>query len=959
MSKILSSNTIKNKTKTVQKFKIWKMNSYFKTTEFINNNFEEYDIITIVKLLETDRGYNMRVEKGKNYIFFGDCDHFRGTYENFELLLITFMKEHYGLDIESDDISYTVNYSKTGSFHYSIPKYYASCKKIKEIHEKFKNTYEDIFVYCDENNKEVIVVDTGIYCDHWFRLPNQHKFKNISTRHLIQRGTMEDFIVEYIPESSTCIENITLINTKKETEKKPKKVNKADNKSKQELSEEIIEIDEHSEDFDELENVNDILSKEDCKKLLDGLDINKRCNDRANWIIIGQILKNHSDGKNLDLFNMWKKWSQISDKYKEGCCETQWKSFKKMKTGVKLGTLLKMIKDDNPEYFKEIQKLLKIRNIITKNKENFPNNDLQIDQIVTGNNSHYIDLLDKYCPIKQDNHDDRYNYMELSKYGDLVLKCRCGSCRGQEYPKHGIQICNNDLKCLFNLTQINNYYGSENNKDIEIEYIDVFDDKIFNDLIIKSLNGTHYDIAEVLFYKIKDRFVFADKDSDSDTKVWYEFYDYKWRISIRLRNLISKMLPDYYQQVIDYYKNNKSQNNADKIKKINELIKSLKISNTKNNIMTELEELSQIETNESFFNKLDSKSYLLGFNNGVYDFNQMIFRKSEPEDYVSMTCGYDYVENHTNNLEKLKKFLSDSQSDEKQLDYLLTSISSCLSGKNFEELFTILTGVGRNGKSKLISLIKKTFGDYFAPVSSKLFTRPRPDANSPDPGLLHLAKVRIVVATEPEKTDKINSGFIKFLTGNDSASFRKCHGNKMMNFQANFITFLVCNDIPDIDDMDKAFAKRLRCISFDTIFCENPKEQNERQINKNLDEELDFFVQDFMLILIQKYTEYIDGGKKLIPTSKIMEFTNLYKEEVDIYLSFLNECTKESDLNVFISDLYESFKFWYKNKNPNTKLPNSREFNNGIRKHKDIHKSIRCNNKVSVGIKNLEIVELD
>ena len=103
---------------------------------------------------------------------------------------------------------------------------------------------------------------------------------------------------------------------------------------------------------------------------------------------------------------------------------------------------------------------------------------------------------------------------------------------------------------------------------------------------------------------------------------------------------------------------------------------------------------------------------------------------------------------------------------------MLTYLSIGLVG-NLLELFTILTGCGRNGKSKLIELIKITFGDYFGSVQSQLFTRPRPDANSPDPGLLNLMKKKIVIASEPEKNSKLNSGFIKFITGRDSTTLKK------------------------------------------------------------------------------------------------------------------------------------------------------------------------------------------
>ena len=113
-------------------------------------------------------------------------------------------------------------------------------------------------------------------------------------------------------------------------------------------------------------------------------------------------------------------------------------------------------------------------------------------------------------------------------------------------------------------------------------------------------------------------------------------------------------------------------------------------------------------------------------------------------------------------------------------------------------------------------------------VQSQLFTRPRPDANSPDPGLLSLSKKKIVIASEPEKNSKLNSGFIKFITGRDSTTLRNCHSNDMIEFTAKFETLLICNDIPDCDDIDNAFSKRLRCINFPTEFVAEPKKQNQK-----------------------------------------------------------------------------------------------------------------------------------
>jgi len=89
-----------------------------------------------------------------------------------------------------------------------------------------------------------------------------------------------------------------------------------------------------------------------------------------------------------------------------------------------------------------------------------------------------------------------------------------------------------------------------------------------------------------------------------------------------------------------------------------------------------------------------------------------------------------------------------------------------------------------------------------------------------------------------------------------------------------------------------------------------------------------------------------------------LEFTNSYKDDVDTYLSFLNECTVESkDEYVHISDMYSQFKNWFKNNNPNEKLPGIKNFNNGIKKHRNILKSVRIGTKVSTGIKDLKMID--
>lgn len=376
--------------------------------------------------------------------------------------------------------------------------------------------------------------------------------------------------------------------------------------------------------------------------------------------------------------------------------------------------------------------------------------------------------------------------------------------------------------------------------------------------------------------------------------------------------------------------------------------------------MIELIEAYTTERNSrrDFVRNLDKNRKIIGFENGVYDLEKLEFRKTEPEDNISMTVGYEYRDLYSEKKGELMRFLEDILPDKLERDYLLTYISTGLVGNRLE-LFTILTNNnGRNGKSKLIELLGHTFVEYFASIKSQIFTRPCPDANSPDPGLLNLLKKRVVVASEPAKGEKLNVGFIKFITGRDSATLRNCHSNEMVEFRGDFITLLVCNNIPDCDDIDIAFSKRLRCINFPNQFVDNPKKLNERKIIVNINENFVDWKYDMMILLIEHYKKYLTENK-LTATEEILKWTNMYKENTDVYLQFLNEHTIESEDEedrLHCSDLYEIFKGWFKNNNPTTKVPNNKMFVDGLRKHKTIDK-IRIEELVRLGITKILLLD--
>jgi P4 family phage/plasmid primase-like protien len=708
----------------------------------------------------------------------------------------------------------------------------------------------------------------------------------------------------------------------------------------------IIEIIKESDSDDNICDNNINFTEDEIEYLIELLS-RDRCDNYDDWIKIGMILYNIDK----DYKYLWKKWSKKSDKYESGCCDENWKGFKKVKNGLSIGTLLLYCKEDNREKYEEFMKKKKFGNLIL---QKYPNDKFILGETIMVNDKcQYINIKNKNCLIKKGEHNDMPNsmYVEiLDKF--LTIKCKHPECFGRTYPCNHILMNKNEMNIAFNGNvniTINN--GINDDELVDFQEIDLYEDKKLNELVFNGLNSKASQFADIIYYFYENEFMFGEDEN------WYVYKNNKWKNIGKknndLRFNIQPQLKDIYVKLYSYCKDNNY--DKQKIKTIKNIIGNFGDTNMKNNIITELIDIYTVKKNpeRNFTQKLDSNNYLIGFNNGVYDMNTFEFRNGNYDDFISMSTGYDYQEQHTEKYNELLQFLQDIQPNKEEREYMLTYLSIGLVG-NLLELFTILTGCGRNGKSKLVELLKFTFGDYFGSVQSQMFTRPRPDANSPDPGLLSLTKKRIIIASEPEKNSKLNSGFIKFITGRDSTTLRNCHSNDMVDFTAKFITLLICNDIPDCDDIDNAFSKRLRCINFPTEFVNEPIKENQKKINVNINQNFDFWKLDFILLLIEYYKKYKET-LELKPTNNILKWTDQYKEDTDLYLQFINECTEKCDTHIHACDLYEGFKIWFKNNNPNTKIPINKEFSTNIKKYLELKKHVRIDKKISPGFYNLKI----
>lgn len=174
---------------------LYRVNEYSSTDDKFLNTGVRYSLEGLIEELKKDNYYHFRIHRNGNYILFGDIDGYIGTIDNLKGTICDFMKNRYNVKIEYSDIKYTKNNSKEGSYHYSVPKYWCSGRKLKEIHSNLK--------------KIIKAVDRSIYSEHWFRCPNQskgNKSRKDNNKHIIVEGVMKDFVVSHIEKGSINIE---------------------------------------------------------------------------------------------------------------------------------------------------------------------------------------------------------------------------------------------------------------------------------------------------------------------------------------------------------------------------------------------------------------------------------------------------------------------------------------------------------------------------------------------------------------------------------------------------------------------------------------------------------------------------------------------------------------------------------------------------------------------------------
>jgi P4 family phage/plasmid primase-like protien len=481
-------------------------------------------------------------------------------------------------------------------------------------------------------------------------------------------------------------------------------------------------------------------------------------------------------------------------------------------------------------------------------------------------------------------------------------------------------------------------------------------EKDTNQMLNKSLETiTHWDVANVLYKIYKHEFKYSGGR-------WYMFRNHLWMETsdgIELRQKISTELVSKYQRLIsDLNKLASSEDpeitEEDKeeakknIGKIMGLIRELKTTSFKENLMKEAKELFY---EQKFVEKLDTNPMLIGFNNGIYDLEKMELRDGRPDDYVSLSTEIDKIDFCEENefLPDLLYFLSTVFTNEEVRNYFLTYLSSCLQGVNQEQRFRVWTGTGGNGKSLVNNLFKMAYGQYCINLPITLLTGKRANSNAPTPEIVQTKGKRYAYLEEPDSGERINVGIMKNWSGTDTIKGRGLNKDPI-EFKAQFKMALLCNDIPALPAHDGGVWRRMEIIEFKSQFVDNPREEGEFKKDYHLEEKLTHWKELFMAMLIDVYYKDYKTHGIHVP-AEVTKFTSEFQKQSDMYGEFMSDAldeTKEKTDVVEIDDIYNEFRLWFVEENSDHKVPAKTEFKKYL---KQKYKTKMANTKEIRGVK--------
>lgn len=442
----------------------------------------------------------------------------------------------------------------------------------------------------------------------------------------------------------------------------------------------------------------------------------------------------------------------------------------------------------------------------------------------------------------------------------------------------------------------------------------------------KKINVTEKGLADLMMNHVHGEFVYCKKK-------WFQFVGHYWQIADEGINLVRR-LEEVLVPLLRKMKQNaargeedddddqeEEENNNGASKKIKGALARLNHSA----FMRSIVEWCKIRFHDQEFeNNLDKNRYLIGFNNGVYDLQQHLFRKGDPSDMITnhMPIDYQVFRETDDKVIETRQFFEKVFPNPNIRRYFLDIMSEIFVGYNHRKHVYFLTGDGDNSKSMTQMFFEKMLGRLSIKAPTTIVTSKKPAVGGTSEELARAGGgTRAIWLEEPNIDEEINEGIFKQLSGNDTFYARGLYQSGK-EIEPMFTLFIICNALPHLrHGGDKATWNRIRVIRFESTFTNNAPKDSEEQLrlkrfpkDPTLDQRIPQLTSALAWILLEHFKL-----PKIEDPPEVLEATEEFRGANDLYAQFISECfvpEPESDVrDVQAIEYFKDFLRFSQNRN--------------------------------------------
>lgn len=295
---------------------------------------------------------------------------------------------------------------------------------------------------------------------------------------------------------------------------------------------------------------------------------------------------------------------------------------------------------------------------------------------------------------------------------------------------------------------------------------------------------------------------------------------------------------------------------------------------------------------------LDTDTMLLGTVSGTIDLHSGQAVPPNPSHLITKSAGVAYDPAATRPI--WERVVSEVFADDLELiAYFQRLCGYCPTGRTDEHVIVFAYGTGANGKSTLLTTMLSVFGNYAKQTPAETLSPKQSESIRND--VARLFGARLVTSVETQDGARIAESLVKQLTGGDRVTARFLH-QEFFEFDPQFKIIIATNHKPIIRGDDYGIWRRIHLLPFSVTI---PLEQRDKTLTDKLKQER----AGILAWMVRGCLAWQQQG--LAPPSAVLLATEAYRDDMDVFGQWLDECCVIA-VNAVVQSkaAYESYKKW-------------------------------------------------